>query len=358
MSDFLTRSYKKTAAFTDLHLGRKSNCSVHNTDCFDFVTWFCENVKSDKTIDSVMFLGDWHENRSALNISTLDFSYQCASLLNDLGLPVFFCVGNHDLYRRNTRDIHSVVPFNEFDNFVVVDRPIILPNAGNGALVSPFLFHEEYPNLTHHLDMQSWWGHFEFKGFVITGYNVTMPTGPNPDDFSGPTVFSGHFHKRQSQKNIHYIGNAFPMDFSDADDVKRGMVVYSHETDSFDYTDWDDCPRYNKIKLSELLAGDVNIHEKARVRCLVDVPLSYEESIALRQGIIESYSPREFALEESHELAEALAETEAEIEIDIKGDELMSVDELVILMIEGIDTPSINPATLSSIYRQLNVVEK
>lgn len=67
---------KKGAYFTDIHFGKKQNSEVHNQDCLDFIDWFCEQVKKDPEIDYIAFLGDWNENRSALNIATVNYSHR------------------------------------------------------------------------------------------------------------------------------------------------------------------------------------------------------------------------------------------------------------------------------------------
>src|SRR5271165_4399695 len=138
----MTKSLRKAAIFTDLHWGKKANSQTHNEDCLRFIDWFCERVQSDSTIDHVVFMGDWNENRSSLNIATLNYSYQGAKKINNLGLPVFFCVGNHDLYHRHTRELHYVVPFNEFKNFTVVDNPLVVDTVGEQTLFCPYMFHD------------------------------------------------------------------------------------------------------------------------------------------------------------------------------------------------------------------------
>ena len=100
------KKLQKAAVCSDIHFGRKANSPQHNTDCLAFLDWFCDAVRSDPSIDHVFFLGDWHENRSAQNVSTIKFSYEGASKLNDLGMPIYFCVGNHDLFHRHTRDVY------------------------------------------------------------------------------------------------------------------------------------------------------------------------------------------------------------------------------------------------------------
>jgi len=353
------KTLRKAAIFTDIHFGKKSNSPLHNEDCLRFIDWFCEQVQADPTIDHVVFMGDWNENRSSLNVATLNFSYQGAKKLNNLGLPLYFCVGNHDLYHRNTREVHSVVPFHEFTNFQIVDEPMIVSSIGNGVMFAPYMFHHEYPELKKYNSVPVWMGHFEFQGFLITGYNQRMLTGPTVDLFQDVRrIFSGHFHKRQHQGNVHYIGNCFPMDFSDAGDTDRGMATYDHETNKIVYINWDQAPQYLHVKLTDILDDKVIIPEQARIKCAVDVAINFEESAYLRQRFLEDYKLREFALEESKELMDALTETQTNIVGNDGQFRLDSVDDLVTQMLQGINTDQIDNNMLIDIYRDLRVEAK
>jgi len=344
---------KKGAFFTDIHFGKKANSNLHNEDCLRFINWFCEQVRNDPDIDYIGFLGDWNENRSALNIATLNHSYQGAKLLDQLDLPIYFVVGNHDLYHRHTREIHSVVPFNEFRNFVIIDEPTIIEEIEGRALFCPFLFPDEYPQLIQYIDIPFWAGHFEFQGYVVTGYDITMPTGPNAADYAGPDhIVSGHFHKRQvldHVENVVYMGNAFPMDFGDAGDFNRGMMTFDHTKDKMEFIDWGDCPKYIKTTLSDLLDDTVTLHPQSRVRCTVDIPVNFEESTFLKQTYTEKFDLREFTLEEARELTDLLSETEFEVDLS----ELASVNELVVQMLNEIDSEHIDNQLLIDIYQEL-----
>lgn len=344
---------KKVAVCTDIHFGKRSNSKVHNEDCIRFLEWFKSKVQADPTIDHVMFLGDWNENRSALNIETLNYSYQGARILNSIGLPVFFVIGNHDLYRRHTRNIHSVIPYQELNNFRLVSEPVVVPEIGNGgALMCPYIFPQEYPNLKQFTSLETWWGHFEFKGFIITGYAITMPSGPDPKDYAGPkNIFSGHFHKRQAHDQVVYIGNCFPMDFGDAGDNDRGMFVYDHDTSQGEFINWAECPKYVKTTLLSLVDGGVELPIGARVKCTIDYPVSFEESQALRNTLMEKYSLREFTMEESHEIKNALEGTETQV--DWESTKLKGVNELVVEMLKDISTDHIKSGLLIEIYRGL-----
>lgn len=343
---------KKGAYCTDIHFGKKANSQTHNEDCLNYLEWFCGNVESDPTIDYVAFLGDWNENRSALNIQTLNYSYRGAKMLDNLGLPILFVIGNHDLYHRHTRDVHSVIPFTEFKNFILIDQPTIIETIHDNALFCPYMFHDEYPDLKKYLDIPYWAGHFEFKGFVVTGYNVRMPTGPDPRDYQGPRhIVSGHFHKRQAHEQVVYIGNTFPMDFGDAGDNDRGMMVYDHIKKDMLFHNWEACPKYIKTTLSDIIDKKVTMYPQSRVKCLVDIPVTFEESTYLRSKFVERYDLREFQMEESPEITNALTETETSVE----PGKLESVNELVVKMLMDIDSEHINSKLLVDIYKELKV---
>lgn len=349
------KTLKKGAFCTDIHFGKKSNSKLHNEDCIRYLEWFCEQVKADPEIDYVGFLGDWNENRSSLNVATLNYSYRGAKLLNELGMPVYFVIGNHDLYHRHTREVHSIVPFAEFDNFIIIDEPTVVEEIERTALFSPFLFNDEYADMVEYLKIPVWFGHFEFKGFLVTGYSIRMPTGPNPKDFKGPRhIISGHFHKRQEEGNIIYMGNCFPMDFGDAGDNKRGMMTYDNVAQTREFIDWPDCPKYISIALTSLLEGTVKMFPNSRVKCVVDVPISYEESTLIRETFTEKYDLREFTMEESAEIQKAMEDTEV---IDWDENELVSTDDLVLHMLGDIDTPHINNDMLVTIYTKLKTSE-
>lgn len=327
----LMSQLKKIALFTDIHFGRRGNSKVHNQDCLDFLTWFCANVKKDKTITHIGFLGDWYESRSAINIETLEYSYRGMHMIGELGLPVYFVVGNHDLHRRTTREVFSTRIFNEIPGVQVIDKVTQVDN----CIFSPFLFDAEYQGMLEHNDKHAWFGHFEFKNFVITGYNTVMDHGPDHKLFTGPKkIFSGHFHKRQVVDNVCYIGNAFPMDFSDADDMARGMAVYDVAADKVKFADWADCPTYAKVKLSDVIAEKWTPQAKARVKCIVDIDVSYTEVQDIREAMISAYNLRDMVLEEDREAKQELIEGD-DGPIVPQDLQFTSIDEFVTAQLEA-----------------------
>lgn len=337
---------RRLACFTDLHLGRKQNSIVHARDCLDFIDWFSQLVQSDPGITDIVFLGDYFESRSTISIQTLDFAYAALKRLNQLGKPIWFIVGNHDLYRRSTREIYSTSVFQELSNVQVISEPIIT----DGILFSPYLFHDEYERLDIS-GARVALGHFEFKGFAITGYNTIMDRGPDHRAWSSlDLILSGHFHKRQVKDNVIFIGNCFPMDFGDVNDVKRGACVVDLETRDVRFYNWEACPKYVKTTLSAIISGGQGFLPKTQVKCVIDQPVSYSEAQLIREAMVEEFNLRDFILED-----DALARQELlSGETDVVAEDYNSIDEMVVNLLDSIQEAVVyDPKKLVKIYKEI-----
>lgn len=320
------------AMFTDIHWGLRGNSVLHNKDNLEYIDWFINHLPTNTS--HIAFLGDWFENRSAVNVQTLSMSSDGISKLDKLGLPIFFITGNHDLYKRNTRDIHSLSVFANVKNVILVEEPVSL----NGEqLFLPYIFDHEYAQLVDTInEHSSVYGHFEFNGFVLTGFSTVMEHGQDHRLISKPKkVFSGHFHKRQVIDNVVYIGNTFPTNFGDAGDVARGMATYDAKADKVEFTDWAECPKYTKVKISEVIADTWTPQEKTRVKCMVDIDISYSEAQELREAMVEIHKLRDFVLEEDREAKQGLVEGDTSKVTEVHDMKFDSIDELVTSQLEA-----------------------
>jgi DNA repair exonuclease SbcCD nuclease subunit len=343
--------------FTDIHWGKKQNSDSHNINCLNFIKFVASYIKKHPNIQGVVFLGDWFEARNAVNIATMNFAYQGAKILNDLNIPIYFIVGNHDLYTRVHRDIHSVIMYSEFSNFVLVSEPMVLPKAGEyGALLCPFLFPHEYAEMHQYNDIPVFLGHFEFQGFVVTGQSVVMAEGPSHKLFKKQKrIFSGHFHKRQEKDNIVYIGNTFPMEYGDANDNNRGFAIYNFKSDKLKFVNWTQGPQYIRINLSDLLKEGASIPEHSYVKCIVDMELNYEEYSKLRKLFTTQFKLKEFIIEEMPTTVYITEEDVDESEINTEAPEITSHDteEIIVSSLMSVSSPTINTGRLVAIYRSL-----
>ena len=342
---------KKMCMFTDIHFGARNNSDQHNLDNLDFVDWFIEKVKEEKP-SHIAFLGDFYENRNAINVRTLNHATEACRRINALGIPVIWIIGNHDLYHRSNRKIFSTNMFEDLENFILVNEPLEL---NKDWYVTPFLFREEYPSLAADINGHKYvLGHFEFRNFVVTGATRTLDHGPDPEAFSGPKfIFSGHFHKRQFNRNIVYIGNTFPTNYGDAGDAERGMCVFEPDAkEEIYFHNWDDAPLFFKSKLTRVLDGEMEWPPKSRVRCLLDADIGYSDVQALREEMIKTFSLREFSVEEDVAMRKEMLSEGLELETEL---DMSSLDNTVRQLInEGVQqSATIDPATLVRLYGEL-----
>ncbi len=342
---------KKMCMFTDIHFGARNNSDQHNLDNLDFVDWFIEKVKEEKP-SHIAFLGDFYENRNAINVRTLNHATEACRRINALGIPVIWIIGNHDLYHRSNRKIFSTNMFEDLENFILVNEPLEL---SKDWYVAPFLFREEYPTLAADINSHKYvLGHFEFRNFVVTGATRTLDHGPDPEMFTGPKyIFSGHFHKRQFNRNIVYIGNTFPTNYGDAGDAERGMCVFEPgAAEEIYFHNWDDAPLFFKTKLTRVLEGEMEWPAKSRVRCLLDADIGYSDVQALREEMIKSFSLREFSVEEDVAMRKEMLSEGLELETEL---DMSSLDNTVRQLInEGVQqSATIDPASLVRLYEEL-----
>ena len=186
----MSNLFKRVACFTDIHFGLKSNSSTHNQDCEDFVDWYIAKAK-EEGCDVGIFMGDWHHNRNSLNITTMDYSLRALEKLGQAFDKFYFFPGNHDLYYKDKRDIHSV----EFGKYIPGVTVVHEPTTIGNVTLCPWLVGDEWKSIGKKGGKYIF-GHFELPSFFMNAM-VQMPDHGEIalDSFKGYELgFSGHFH--------------------------------------------------------------------------------------------------------------------------------------------------------------------
>lgn len=338
----MTNLFKKAAIFTDIHFGLKSNSQVHNDDCLNFVKWATAKAK-EEGCETAMFLGDWHNNRASINIVTLNYSLRALEHLNDNFNRVYFIPGNHDLYYRDKRDIQSVDWARHLPNIQIVNDWF---TAGD-VVIAPWLVGDDHKRIPR-LSAKYMFGHFELPGYLMNAM-VAMPDHGEVrrEHFNNfDHVFTGHFHKRQTQKNITYIGNCFPHNYADAGDDDRGLTILEWGKDPV-YHAWPDQPRYRVFNLSDALNHtEAMLQPGMHCRINIDIDISYEEATFIKENFINTYRLREISLIPHKEVD--LGEN-----IMLGNIQFESVDQIVTSQITSITSEKFNSNLLLDIYRNL-----
>ena len=334
--------FKKVACFTDIHFGLKSNSQTHNQDCEDFVDWFIAESKNEGC-DTCIFLGDWHHNRNSINLITLDTSMRCLEKLGAAFDQFFWFPGNHDLFYKDKRDIHSSAFGRHIPGVTVVDS---VTSLGEVTLV-PWLVGDEWKAMKD-LKSKYVFGHFELPKFFMNAM-VQMPDHGElrAEDFNGPDyIFSGHFHKRQENNKVVYIGNAFPHNFADSWDDERGMM-FMDWGGSPQYKAWPDAPKFRNIKLSRLIEEkDALMKSKMYLKVQLDIDISFEEANFIKETFVTEHDVREISLIQDKENIDSVIDDQVDSKFE-------SVDQIVTEQLVNIDSDTIDKKVLLDIYNSL-----
>lgn len=327
---------------TDIHFGLKSNSATHLRDCEEFVDWFISEAKS-AGCETAIFLGDWSHNRNSLNLFTLDTSLRCLEKLGAAFENFYWFPGNHDLFYKDKRDVHSSAFGRHVPGVTIVDSVM---TQGDVTLV-PWLVGEEWKNLGK-IKSKYMFGHFELPLFYMNAM-VQMPDHGelSPGHFVHQDyVFSGHFHKRQNKERIWYIGNAFPHNFADAWDDDRGMMILEWGGEP-QFINWPDCPKYRTLPLSRLIdEKDTLMKSKMHLKVNLDIDITFEEANFIKEEFTNTYDIREISLIQD----KANLDNATEESLD---NTFSSVDQIVTEGLVNLENGQFNSNLLLEIYNDL-----
>ena len=337
--------FKKVACFTDIHFGLRNNSRTHNTDCEEFVKWFIKQAKKAKC-ETCIFLGDWHHHRASINVSTMNYTMSNLEFLSKAFTNVFVIMGNHDLFYRDKREINSVAFGSLYDNVHIIND---IFTEGDVSII-PWLVQDEWKGMPG-IKSRYIFGHFELGGFQMNQL-IAMPDtgGLQKAHFKNQEyVFSGHFHSRQEQKNVIYMGNAFPHNYSDTWQDDRGMMILEWGKKPI-YKAWPNAPSFKTLNLSTLVDDpEKYLKPKTYIRVTLDIDISYEEATHIKQVFTEKYNLREIVL---------MPQREDEYADDWSagdGAVFESVDQIVLNELTAIKSTHISNQKLIDIYTQLTV---
>jgi DNA repair exonuclease SbcCD nuclease subunit len=338
----MTNLFKKAAVFTDIHYGLKSNSLQHNTDCANFVEWFIATAKAEGC-ETCFFLGDYNHHRSSINIQTLQYGLKGLERLSESFEHVYFIAGNHDLFYRDKRDVHSVEWAKHLPNVTIIDNWF----EGGDVVIAPWLCGDDWRQLEHKSGKYLF-GHFELPHFILNAM-IEMPDhGELQASHVGQFdyVFSGHFHKRQRKGNVIYIGNAFPHNYSDVGDDARGMMILEWGCEP-EFRTWADAPKYRIYSLSEILdKPEELLLNNSYIKVNLDIDLSFEEAAFIRETLVPQYGLREMTL------IPMKADLETDV-TDYTNTAFESVDAIIQKQIEELQEGTFEKKLLLDIYNSI-----
>jgi len=224
----------KVAIITDLHFGARND----NQAFLDYQEKFYTNVffpaLKEKGITTILNLGDTWDRRKYINFNTLKqvkkfFFDEIAK--NDM--QMYMLAGNHDTYYKNTNDINSPdLLLNEYKNVTIIDSPRLITIDKTDIAMMPWICAENYAesmDLINTTAAPLCMGHFEIAGFTMHR-GMTSHGGLDPAVFKRfDMVFTGHYHHRNNNGHIYYLGNPYELTWNDYNDP-RGFHFFDTTT--------------------------------------------------------------------------------------------------------------------------------
>jgi DNA repair exonuclease SbcCD nuclease subunit len=229
----------KVAIITDQHFGARNDSIAF----LDFFQKFYDNTffptLDASGINTVLVLGDTFDRRKYVNFYALDRAKKMFfDKLEERGITVYMLAGNHDTYFKNTNEVNSPdLLLAEYNNIEVIDEPKTINVNGFEVCMLPWICPENYTqsldeikNTTSTLCM----GHLEIAGFAMYR-GMESHEGFSAETFNKfDLVFSGHYHHRSNDRNIHYLGNPYELTWQDYNDP-RGFHLFDFATRQLDF---------------------------------------------------------------------------------------------------------------------------
>lgn len=222
------------AILTDTHAGaRNSNIFFMNNQRKFYEKVFFPEIDK-RGIKITIHGGDALEDRK--NLNTLAIKSLCEMYYDECEkrkITQYQILGNHDVFYRNTNDVHSLDIFDKaYPHLNIIHDTAEIELGGK---VFAFMSWINNENLESRLDFikntkaDVLLGHLEVKNFEMTRGNVCTH-GLEQDIFKHiPMVLSGHFHLSTRQGNIFYLGNNTQTNFGDIDQ-KKGFWIIDTDT--------------------------------------------------------------------------------------------------------------------------------
>jgi DNA repair exonuclease SbcCD nuclease subunit len=222
----------KIAIITDTHWGVRNDHQAFLDNNKKFLDDIFFPYIDDHSIVDIIHLGDLVDRRKYLNINTAkrlrdDFIRP----LHARGIRIHLTIGNHDTYYKNTNSVNSIREFYK-DDFTIYEQAETVEFDGVPILLMPWICDD---NRDHALESirttnaQICMGHLELSGFEMYR-GSPLSHGDDPSLFNRfDLVCSGHYHRRSTSGNIHYLGSHAEFTWSDYDDPK-GFHILDTET--------------------------------------------------------------------------------------------------------------------------------
>lgn len=222
----------KIAVIGDSHFGKGNDSLAHDNYFGRFYNEVFFPTLRQEGITKVWHLGDLYDRRRFINFDILSRSRKYfVEPISDY--EVDFCMGNHDIYHNESNSLNSAdLLMNDLDKFHIHQDAI--EHKDFPVLFIPWITKENSERTMETIrrtKAKIALGHLDIFGFEMDKGAINKH-GLARDIFDKfDAVYSGHFHHKNSDGNISYLGAPYEMTWADCDDPKGFHIL---DTDSWE----------------------------------------------------------------------------------------------------------------------------
>lgn len=325
----------------DAHFGEKGDSSKHNQQLLDFIDHVCE--KHADEVETVIQLGDWFHHRSKVATTTLNRGIEGAKKLSEtFGKEnVYVLTGNHDIALKHSLEESSLIAIDPY--VTVVSKPLSLEN----CYLTPWIItQEEWDDVVNQGKNHDYlFAHLELSSFYMNDHYVMEhgKSGKELRDYK--QVITGHYHSKQEQGNILYLGTPIPMSQNEAN-RDMGYMILDTDTGDMEFIVYDKV-KVVSIPYDELEATISTLDpENTSIRVVFPDDLEDETVITDVTEVLMEMNFSDVKTKYTGNKAQKLLSLDVE-----EVEEVENIDATVIhfiknaTLVEGIDT-----TTLESLY--------
>jgi DNA repair exonuclease SbcCD nuclease subunit len=194
----------------------------------------------ENNINTVLHLGDVFDVRKNIDYLSLKWAKDVVfTPLKEMGASLVILAGNHDSFYKNTNEVNSPsLLLHEYDNITVVSEIETLNIGGRDICFIPWINTENYNGVMEHIKETPAtiaMGHLQISGYIAhQGYVCEEGIDRNIFSSKFSKTFSGHFHHKNGDGKILYLGNPYQMYWNDYGDT-RGFHIFDTKTTKLDF---------------------------------------------------------------------------------------------------------------------------
>ena len=226
----------KIAIINDTHFGARNDNSNFNEYFYKFFDNIFFPYIKNNNIKTCIHLGDLMDRRKYVSYKTSkDFRERFILPFQVLDINLHMLVGNHDIFFKNTNDVNSLQELvdGRFKKIHLYSEAQEVNFDGLPILFMPWINSQNYIYAMGMIDETKadiCMGHLDINGFAMNKGQIVAEHGMDKSEFKKfDTVMSGHFHHKNDDGQIYYLGTPYELYWNDYDDPK-GFHIFDTET--------------------------------------------------------------------------------------------------------------------------------